>query len=221
MVVGKTPRIARRSMMRVRDRQLFDIGLLGVGALAAGLFFVALLLDIPNLQLLTKAIPVLVLAVWLRPWQGRESRPIVAGLLLSAIGDLCLQLSPSLFVVGLTAFLLAHVAYIAAFLRRSRQLAAPYLWLSPSLGAMMWPVLAYIIVICTMLWRAWAQVGDGSVSRATAWTAALGASSFAISDTLVAYNRFIEPVLGLQILLMLLYWAGQWGIAASTQRRAT
>lgn len=220
-------------MMRVRDRQLFDIGLLGVGALAAGLFFVALLLDIPNLQLLTKAIPVLVLAVWLRPWQGRESRPIVAGLLLSAIGDLCLQLSPSLFVVGLTAFLLAHVAYIAAFLRRSRQLAAPYvlpvalfggatyLWLSPSLGAMMWPVLAYIIVICTMLWRAWAQVGDGSVSRATAWTAALGASSFAISDTLVAYNRFIEPVLGLQILLMLLYWAGQWGIASSTQRRAT
>ena len=220
-------------MTQARSRQLFDTRVLGIGVIGAGLFFVALLLDIRNLQLLTKAVPVIALAAWLRPWRGRESRLIATGLLLSAIGDLCLQLSPSLFVAGLTAFLLAHVAYIAAFLGRTRQLAAPYvlpvalfggatyLWLSPSLGAMMWPVLAYIIVICTMLWRAWAQVGDGSVSRATAWTAALGASSFAISDTLVAYNRFIEPVLGLQILLMLLYWAGQWGIAASTQRRAT
>jgi len=220
-------------MTQARSRQLFDTGVLGIGVIGAGLFFVALLLDIRNLQLLTKAVPVIALAAWLRPWRGRESRLIATGLLLSAIGDLCLQLSPSLFVAGLTAFLLAHVAYIAAFLGRTRQLAAPYvlpvalfggttyLWLSPSLGAMMWPVLAYIVVICTMLWRAWAQVMDDGVPRATAWMAALGASSFAISDTLVAYNRFIEPVLSLQILLMLLYWAGQWGIAASTRRRAT
>jgi len=233
MVVGKTPRIVRHSMTRVRDLKIFDIGILGIGVSGAGLFFVALLLDIPNLQLLTKAIPVVALAAWLRPWQGRESRLIAAGLLLSAIGDLCLQLSPSLFIAGLTAFLLAHVAYIAAFLGRTRRLAAPYilpvavfggatyLWLAPSLGAMMWPVLAYIVVICAMLWRAWAQIMDSGVPRATAWAAALGASSFAISDTLVAYNRFIEPVLVLQILLMLLYWAGQWGIAASSQRRTT
>jgi hypothetical protein len=51
--------------------------------------------------------------------------------------------------------------------------------------------------------------------------AALGASSFGLSDTLVAHNRFIAPMLALQILLMLLYWTGQWGIAASQQARRT
>lgn len=211
-----------------RHRQLVGLGVLG-----GGLFFVGVLLEISWLQLATKAIPVLALAAWLRPWQGRQTQLIAAGLLLSAVGDLCLQGSPSLFVAGLVAFLLAHVTYIAAFLGRTRRLASPYLlpvalfggatflWLAPSLGALLWPVLAYIIVICTMLWRAWAQLSDDGVPRATAWTVALGASSFAISDTLVAYNRFIEPVLSLQVLLMLLYWAGQWGIAASAQRRTT
>lgn len=214
--------------MSSRDRRYLAGGIGG-----AVVFFVGLFLELPMLQLVTKAVPVLVLALWLRPWRHRETQLLAAGLLLSAIGDLCLQVSPTLFVAGLVAFLLAHLAYLAAFVGRTRRgsivIAVPvalfgistFLWLQPSLGAMSSPVLAYVVVICMMLWRAWAQVGDTDVPRATAWTAALGATSFAVSDTLVAYNRFIEPVLVLQVPLMLLYWMGQWGIAASTLRRTT
>jgi uncharacterized membrane protein YhhN len=95
--------------------------------------------------------------------------------------------------------------------------AASFVWLLPRLGTMTWPVLAYVLVICTMMWRAWALVADIRNARRTAWYAALGASSFGLSDTLVAWNRFVAPVLALKLLLMLLYWAGQWGIAASAR----
>jgi hypothetical protein len=48
--------------------------------------------------------------------------------------------------------------------------------------------------------------------------AALGATAFAFSDVLVAYNRFVAPVLALKVLLMVLYWGAQWLIAASVVR---
>jgi hypothetical protein len=51
--------------------------------------------------------------------------------------------------------------------------------------------------------------------------AALGATAFALSDLLVAYNRFIAPVLALQVLLMVLYWGAQWLITASVVRDGT
>lgn len=204
-----------------------------VGLGSAAFFFVGLLSGSGLLQLATKAIPVLAVAAWLRPWQNRDMRLVAVGLLLSAIGDLCLQISSTLFIAGLSAFLSAHLAYLVAFLGRTRMPAAlfalpvimfglsTFLWLKPLLGTMSMPVFAYVVVICSMLWRAWAQVGDQRVPRTAAWSAALGASSFAVSDTLVAYNRFVEPVLALQVLLMLLYWAGQWGIARSARTLTT
>jgi uncharacterized membrane protein YhhN len=46
----------------------------------------------------------------------------------------------------------------------------------------------------------------------------VGATAFALSDILVAYNRFVAPVLALKVLLMVLYWAAQALIAASVIR---
>lgn len=212
-----------------------NIGLLLAGTFAGGAFIAGVLADEPALRVALKTLPVLSMAVWLAPWQTHDARLVAFGLLLSAIGDACLEASPDLFLAGLVAFLAAHLAYITAFLQRSRKAAlgavlpvavfgiSIFLWLRPHLGAMMLPVLGYVVVICTMMWRAWALLDDKRVARPVAWTAALGATSFGISDTLVAYNRFIAPVLALQVLLMLLYWAGQWGIAASSGevRRAT
>lgn len=204
-----------------------------LGGLAALIYFVALLAELHALQVLTKAIPVLLMAAWLRPWRTQDTRLIANGLILSAFGDLFLEISPRFFMAGLLAFLTAHLAYLAAFLRRSRSLAIGYaapvgafggvtfLMLSPYLGALSGAVIVYILVICTMMWRAWAQLTDPGVERSAAWPAALGATSFAISDTLVAYNRFIAPVLALKLLLMVLYWTGQWGIAASAARLRT
>ncbi len=206
-----------------------DRAFLLAGLLAAAVYFAALLAGSPLLGLLAKPVPALLLAAWLRPETSRASRLIVAGLLLSALGDLLLEISPDLFIAGLVAFLVAHLAYVGAFLAQTRLPAlgyalpvaifgaASFVWLLPRLGTMTWPVLAYVLVICTMMWRAWALVADIRNARRTAWYAALGASSFGLSDTLVAWNRFVAPVLVLKLLLMLLYWAGQWGIAASAR----
>jgi uncharacterized membrane protein YhhN len=148
------------------------------------------------------------------------------------VGDVLLEFEPSFFVPGLVAFLAAQVTYTVAFVARTRRpcLAraaaaalvgvAAFLWLAPALGALRLPVLAYVCAICLMLWRAWAQPGDPALSPRLAAFAALGATSFVASDLLVAYSRFVAPVLALQVLLMLLYWVAQWLIAASVDRRA-
>lgn len=204
-----------------------DRTFLSFGVASALLYLAAVIADLAALRLYSKAVPVLLLATWLWSRRERDARLVVAGLLLSAVGDLCLEVSPQIFSGGLLAFLIAHIAYATAFIRRTRKpaltVALPivatailfFLWLRPHLGSMTFPVLLYVGVISVMVWRAWAQVVDSSLDRRVAWFAALGATSFFLSDMLVAYNSFLTPLLGLKLLLMPLYWAGQWGIAAS------
>jgi alkenylglycerophosphocholine/alkenylglycerophosphoethanolamine hydrolase len=210
-----------------RDRLLLILGLL-----AAAAYFYGLLADQYTLRLLSKPIPVLCLIAWLAPFPDADHRRIAMALALSAIGDVLLEFQPPFFVPGLVAFLGAQVVYIVAFTARDRRpqwlRAAPaalfgigaYLWLAPSLGGLREAVAAYIVAICLMLWRAWALVGGGHPRRLAVF-AALGATAFAASDLLVAYNRFLAPVLALKVLLMLLYWAAQWLIAVSVVRGGT
>ena len=178
-------------------------------------------------RLITKVVPVLCLSVWLLPRRNANARWITVGLLLSAIGDFCLEWASSWFLAGLVAFLLAHLAYLTAYVRLVRRARlillvpvaafgiASFRVLEPALGDMMIPVALYTTVICCMLWRAWALFGERPCEPVKAWSAALGATSFALSDTLVAWNRFVEPSTTLALVLMLLYWGGQWAIAAS------
>ena len=124
------------------------------------------------LWLAFKPLPVLGLGVWVlgAPRSAYRNR-VAAGLMLSLAGDVLIEAS---FVAGLAAFLLAHVAYIAAFLadtKRPRLLRAlpiaaygagmtAFLW--PRLGGMRAPVAIYVIAICTMVWRAAARVGGAT-----------------------------------------------------------
>lgn len=211
--------------MTPRDRRLLALGLA-----AAAAYFVGLIGDLYLLRLVSKPIPVLCLVAWLAPFPDADHRRIAMGLTFSAIGDLLLEFEPAFFIPGLIAFLGAQLTYAIAFLARTRRPAwmralpalafglLAYLWLAPHLGTLAPAVLAYIGAICLMLWRAWAQPGDPALSPRLAACAALGATSFAVSDLLVAYNRFVAPVLALQALLMLLYWGAQWLIAASVDR---
>ena len=209
----------------MRDRLLLALGLA-----AAAAWFYGLAVDHDTLRLVTKAVPVLCLIAWLAPFPDADHRRIAMALVFSALGDLLLELQPPMFVPGLVAFLGAQVVYVVAFTARDRRprwlRALPaalfgigaFLWLAPQLGPMRGPVAAYITAICLMLWRAWALVGGRHPQRLAGF-AALGATAFAASDLLVAYNRFVAPVLALKVLLMALYWAAQWLIAASVVRR--
>ncbi len=200
--------------------------LAGIGIATALLFFVGLAADVPALRLATKPVPALVLAAWVLL---RCREPLgwltAAGLGLSALGDGLLEKGS--FLPGLFAFLGAHLAYIAAFLTADRRpalgRAAPFLaWglgalvlLRPGLGSMAAPVTGYVLVICSMMWRAAARVGSPGTPALAAALGLAGAVSFGASDTLIAFDRFATPIPGVAWPIMAFYWLGQCGIAAS------
>jgi uncharacterized membrane protein YhhN len=200
--------------------------LAGVGLATALLYFVGLGAGLPALRLAVKPFPALALAAWVAT-RCREplARLTTVGLVLSAIGDL--QLERGLFLPGLLAFLTAHVAYVAAFLAADRRRAlgralpflawgvTAYLFLRPGLGPMALPVGVYVAVICAMMWRAAARVGSPGTPALAALVGLAGAVAFGASDTLIAFDRFSAPIPGARWPIMVLYWLGQAGLAAS------
>ena len=154
---------------------------------------------------------------------------IIVGLLCSLAGDIFLMLPGDRFIAGLVAFLLAHLAYIVAFVMAPGTALGPrtalifvpliaygaliFRILAPHLGRLRLPVPAYLLVIVVMdgfaleRWRA-----TGTANTALA---ALGAILFVISDTFLAWNRFIARFRSAQALILGTYFAAQWLIALS------
>jgi alkenylglycerophosphocholine/alkenylglycerophosphoethanolamine hydrolase len=207
--------------------------LAAVALVAALLYLAALAVDTPALRLLSKPVPALALAALVL--SGRRdgyAAALASGLVLSALGDVLLEV-PGHFVAGLATFLGAHLAYTAAFVREERRLrlarALPFaVWLlvafasvRPGLGSMTTPVVVYMLAIGTMIWRAAARMGGAASDDAGARAALVGAILFGLSDTLIAIDRFRAPLPGARYAIILLYWAGQAGIAASARGRAS
>jgi len=205
--------------------------LLGIALAAAATYLGGLWLQEAGLQVAAKPIPVLCLTLWIGA-ADRYARAVRAGLVASLVGDVLLEAPRFLlafFVAGLSAFLVAHLCYTAAFLARSRQLragrAVPFAAfvlvmlavLGPGMGALAAPVSAYVAAISVMMWRAAAAVGAGS--GASGWAGLAGALLFGASDTLIGLDRFRAPIPGVRYPIILLYWAGQLGIALSAQGR--
>lgn len=181
------------------------------------------------LCLIGKPLPIIALLVWLRRADSGPYRNWIAiGLLFSLLGDLLLEWPTDLFVFGLGAFLLAHLAYLVAYLSSTRRLAPGALLLataasggmfallaSAGLGGLLLPVACYSLAIGCMLWRALARLAEPALERRSAWLAAAGALLFVLSDSLIGINRFVMPFEGASFAILLSYWLGQLGIAAS------
>jgi alkenylglycerophosphocholine hydrolase len=180
--------------------------------------------------LMVKPLPVLALALWTATRRGKYARLLTAGLVVSAIADEAIEWS---FMAGLGLFLLAHLVYVAAFLTGRPPLrplrlvpvlaflAVAYSAVAPGLGSLRGEVIAYMVAIGTMVWRAAARVGRNGSSTASEWSACVGAVSFALSDTLLALDRFRAPMAGAHVGILLLYWAGQLGLALSASLSST
>jgi alkenylglycerophosphocholine hydrolase len=208
-----------------------------VGLIAAAVFIIGMWANWPIVELITKGIPILCLIVWLWmvPRDGFANL-IMAGLIASLIADLVLQWDKSLFMPGLLIFLVAQVIYIVAFFRVTKRgswvrllpfaawVLIAFLILNPYLGDLLVPVAIYMIAIATMMWRAAALVGSHGRVETFEMVALVGALAFGLSDTLLAFNRFIwhdtltmfsiqesAPFIG--TLVIILYWLGQWAIA--------
>lgn len=161
------------------------------------------------------------------PAQGpRYQIAVTVGLALSLLGDVFLMLPRDLFLAGLSSFLLAHLAYIVAFTSALPIGTAPALLLPllaaagilirllwPRVGRLRLPVLLYTAVILLMVWQAWARGWE--FRTLGAGLAAVGATSFMVSDALLALNRFRRPWASAQALVMSTYVAAQALIALS------
>lgn len=92
---------------------------------------------------------------------------------------------------------------------------------SANLGPLLIPVACYALAISAMLWRALARLGQPGLNITSTRLATIGAALFVLSDSLIGINRFVAPFEAAPMAIMLSYWLGQWGIAASAfkQRR--
>lgn len=151
---------------------------------------------------------------------------ICAGIVLSLIGDVFLMLPKDRFTVGLASFLLAHLSYIVAFNERAGRVVTPglvgvFVVYGILLMALLWPhlmdkrtpVLIYAIVLSGLGW----QAGEAwHVLRTPATLVAFtGVVLFILSDSALAWNRFVRPFGAAQAFILSTYYAAQVLIALS------
>lgn len=160
--------------------------------------------------------------------ESRYGRIVLAGLLLGAVGDVCLLgATKKAFMAGLVTFLLGHVAYVLAF--GSLEIRAPQAflaavamvtvmaliarWVFPHAPDMRVPIGVYMLVIAAMVVTA---VGAGAAGAP--WMIPAGAVLFTVSDVAVVRQRFVKPELANRLWGLPMYYAAQlliaWSIAA-------
>ena len=152
---------------------------------------------------------------------------VLLGLVLSWWGDFFLIPvdRPAIFRAGLASFLMAHVAYVLAFVSLGLQplatgvaallLVGPVLvvlrWLRPNLSAeMRIPVYLYMAVITLMVICA-----SGAVAAGGRPLILLGATMFYVSDLAVARDRFIAPGFNNRVWGLPLYYGAQLVLATT------
>ncbi|MCL7763124.1 lysoplasmalogenase [Polaribacter sp. Z014] len=148
----------------------------------------------------------------------------VAALFFSLWGDLFLLLKAEFFMFGLVAFLMAHILYIkiaAGYVKKINFIkiitaSIPFIivfgavvfLISEHLGAMLFPVIVYGIVICsfgTLTLLNYLQ----EKSTENLWFF-LGAVFFILSDSLLAINKFYEAREVYGISIMITYIVAQY-----------
>ncbi|AJP60104.1 hypothetical protein UC34_24410 [Pandoraea vervacti] len=147
---------------------------------------------------------------------------LCAALIFSGAGDVLLAV-PTLaqgFVMGLGAFLVAHLAYFVLFWRVRRRwgavptwhrIAIGVVWIAaalsyamywPGMGALKAPVACYVIVLAMMATAALLAGLPGE------W-AAVGALLFTVSDALIGTTRFVGSVPAQEYTIWILYALAQ------------
>ena len=166
--------------------------------------------EIPHMITICTSI-LTIASLWLCPWQ------ITMALLFSTLGDHMGSCGNFLGQMGF--FALAHIAYIVFFCRTCPQGRASdgMKWKSAIValygvvvGMLIVPhvhrflqvgVSVYVLLILTMCILSWRQKNPYY---------ALGAWLFVLSDTVLAWNKFVFHIEGASYLIMIPYYLGQW-----------
>jgi alkenylglycerophosphocholine/alkenylglycerophosphoethanolamine hydrolase len=181
------------------------------------------------LELVFKPLATIALFAILGRPETTFARLVAGGIALSVVGDVALLWKGNgAFIVGLAAFLLAHVAYVVAFVGDA--FFSPHVivigvviaFVTTTVLRAIWkgaaglhaPTVAYGVVISAMVVSASATLG-GRLPGAV--FAAVGAVLFYASDTSLALNRFRRPIPHAAWLTLGIYWIGQIGIAIAAR----
>lgn len=201
--------------------------LLPATILAASILYIFFIPDNPLwFKLIFKLIPMVLIIMYVLLRLPREKLKIhwliLTGLIFCSIGDATLHW----FIIGLSAFLIGHLFYIAAFLTQWKYNLYRLLSILP-LGifgllmgvrmmgalqaggddALIMPVLFYISAIILMAWSAF-MTGNR-------WLI-FGSLLFVASDSVLAWNMFVAPVAFSHLLIMSTYYGAQFFIAHNT-----
>ncbi len=203
---------------------------LAVCLVAAGAFVVSIsFMPYPGAALL-KVVPVLALmAVALENLTGGLRAAVLAALVFSAIGDVTLEMG--IFLLGLGAFLVAQVTYAGIFVTRrdlntaSLLKAALVLLAMVVISAGIWPHAGDMQVPVAFYMTAIGAMGvAAALHSAPAGIILAGAVTFIASDSLIGFNRFVQPVVGAREWIMITYYLAQvllvCGIVRHANRRA-
>lgn len=159
---------------------------------------------------------------------------MLLALLFSFNGDVLLMLvdtSPSYFMFGLVAFLMAHLMYIRVFSsqrNKENSLSAIiimlliyatclFYFIKNGLGNLLVPVVIYILVILTMVVTAWLR--KGLVPKLSHNLVFIGALLFMISDSVLALNKFYQALPYAHIIIMSTYALAQYCIVMGVLRQ--
>ncbi len=176
-------------------------------------------------------LPILLVAVYFS--EGFTTKKILlTALTFSWIGDVILLFANKgeiYFILGLVAFLISHVFYIVLFGKQTKSKAISnklsfgsgigliliYFFgmittLGPKLGPLTVPVVVYAVVISTMLY--FALKGSFQWNAIPFQSVLVGALLFIASDSILAFNKFYQPIPYASFLIMITYLAAQYGI---------
>jgi len=194
----------------------------------------AILFELNEIRLFSKGslMPLLILyAIISADRSAMSFKLLLGGLIFSWVGDLLLlfdQAEANLFVFGLASFLIAHLLYIACY-RKARYdkaesgllptqemrylfilvlAGSAIVWiLFPHLGNLMIPVIVHAAVLTLMAIAALYRFGKTPKSSFT--FVFIGALLFMASDSILAINKFVEPISEAGFWVMLTYGVAQ------------
>jgi len=195
------------------------------------LYLIVLFTGHENLDLYLKPalIPLLGFGVYFHP-KFLSRRILLNALIFSWIGDVVLifaDIAEIYFILGLVSFLIAHITYCVLFNKQiigeiqinkvlfglgslviAFYLTAIILVLMPYLGDLKIPVIVYAAVISTML--LFAFNGYLIWKKPGALYIFLGAITFVISDSILAFDKFHAPIEKSSFFIMLSYLVAQY-----------
>lgn len=176
-------------------------------------------------------LPILLIAVYFSN-SFSSKKILLTALTFSWIGDIVLLFANQgelYFIVGLVAFLISHVFYIVLFNKQTVTksisnkisfgagigLILLYFFgmittLGPKLGPLTVPVVVYAVVISSMLY--FALKGSYQWNAIPYQSVLVGALFFIASDSILAFNKFYQPIPYASFLIMITYLAAQYGI---------